>query len=463
MKMKTKKINYHIAYFLTMITLSSCIQSEDYDLPDVEVEEPNIIPNSDILAVKSAYDQSGEKIFTFDEDDTTIIDAYVTSSDEAANFYKTLIIQDKNENPSSGIEVLIDLRAYFTKFNFGRKIYIKMAGLSVTNDEGKYKIGYNSRNEVESIPESLIDYFIFRSAVTAEIIPKFINLTDFSNNLIGVYVQIKNVQFRNDEIGKTYAGEKYDEFDGERALIQCDNQLTTIISTSTFSDFKSNLLPTKRGDLSAVLTKDYSSEKFILVLNNISFVDFVEEDRCDPNFLYCEGISENNKKLVFFEDFENINKTGDLDELGWKNVNVNFGKEKYKKGTFDNNNYMRISGYNSEENPLEAWLVTPVINFDNYTNEILTFETKASYDQGTILTVWVSVDLTENIKEATWQQLDVKISVGPSGTYGTEYVSSGKINLGCLSGEVNIGFRYIGSDPGITTSYDIDNVKITAR
>lgn len=446
-----------------MITLSSCVHSEDYDLPDVEVEEPNILPNSDILAVKSAYDQSEQIIFTFDEDDTTIIDAYVTSSDEAANFYKTLIIQDKNENPSSGIEVLIDLRASFTKFNFGRKIYIKMAGLSITNDEGKYKIGYNSRNEVEGIPESLIDDFILRSTVTAEIIPKFINLTDFSNDLIGVYVQIKNVQFRNDEIGKTYAGEKYDEFDGERVIIQCDNQLTTILSTSTFSDFKSNLLPTKRGDLSAVLTKDYSSEKFILVLNNISFVDFVEEDRCDPNFLYCDGISENNMKIIFSEDFEDIDKTGDLEELGWKNVNVNFGVKKYKKGNFDNNNYMRISGFNSGENPLEAWLVTPVINFDNSTNEILTFETKASFDQGTILTVWVSNDLTENIKEATWQQLDVKISIGPSSTYGAEYVSSGKINLSCLSGDVYIGFRYIGSDPGITTSYDIDNVKITAR
>jgi len=448
---------------MVLIILSSCINSEDYDLPNVEVEEPNIIPNSDILALKSAYDQSGEKIFTFDKDDTTIIDAYVTSSDEASNFYKTLIIQDKNENPTSGIEVLIDLRAYFTKFNFGRKIYIKMAGLSITNDEGKYKIGYNSRNEVEGIPEPLIDDFIFRSATTAEIIPVFISLTDISNNLIGVYVQIKNVQFRNDEIGKTYSGEKYDEFDGERVLIQCDNQLTTILSTSTFSDFKSNLLPAKKGDLSAVLTKDYSSEKFILVLNDISFVDFVEKDRCDPKFLFCEGISDNNTKLIFSEDFENINKTGDLEELGWKNENVNFGKEKYKKGTFDNNNYMRISGYNSGENPLEAWLVTPVINFDNSINEILSFETKASYDQGTILTVWVSNDLSDNIKEAKWQQLDVKISVGPSGTYGTEYVSSGQINLSCLSGDVRIGFRYIGSDPGITTSYDIDNVKITAR
>lgn len=338
-----------------------------------------------------------------------------------------------------------------------------MAGLSVINDEGKYKIGYNSRNEVEGIPESLIDDFIFRSALTAEIIPKPIDLSDFSDNLIGIYVQINNVQFRNDEIGKTYASEKFDEFDGERVLIQCDNDLETILSTSTFSDFKSNLLPNKKGELSAVLTKDYSSKKFILVLNNISFVDFVKEDRCDPKFFYCEGNYENNTKLIFIEDFESINKTGDLEELGWKNENVNFGKVKYKKGTFNNNNYMKISAYNSEENPLEAWLVTPAISLDDSMDEILTFETKASYDNGTILTVWVATDLSENIKEANWQQLDIKISVGPSGTYGTEYFSSGEINLNCLGGNVYIGFRYIGSDPGITTTYEIDNVKITGK
>ena len=175
------------------------------------------------------------------------------------------MIQDKNENPTSGIEVLIDLRAYFTKFNFGRKVYLEMAGLSVTSEAGKYTIGYISRNELVGIPEYLIDDFIIRSEITDEIIPRPITLAEFSDELIGVFVKIENVQFRNNEIGKTYAGEEYDEFDGERIVLQCDNQLTTILSTSTYSDFKSNLLPIKKGILSVVLTKDYALEKFVLV------------------------------------------------------------------------------------------------------------------------------------------------------------------------------------------------------
>jgi hypothetical protein len=458
--MKAKKPHYFIGNLILISILFSCIHYDDFELAKPEINEPEIKPNTDIIAIKHAYDQSGKKIYTFDESDTSIIEVYVISSDEGGNFYKKMIVQDKNENPTSGIEVLIDLRAYFTKFNFGRKIYIKMAGLSVSNDEGKYIIGYSSRNDVEGIPEYLIDDFIVRSGITQDIIPKQITFGDFTNSIIGTYVQFKNVQFRNDEIGKTYAGETFDEFDGERVLVQCDNQLTTILSTSTYSDFKSNLLPDKKGTLNSVLTKDYSSEKFILVLNNISTVSFVDQDRCDPIFLYCEGNSNKGTKLIFYEDFENIKKTEDLEKLGWNNINANFGAEKYKKITFNGNNAIRISAYNSAENPLEVWLVSPVINLDNTIDEILTFETKASYDDGTILSTWISADFDGSIRDATWQQLDVNISIGPGTGYGTNFTNSGNISLSCLNGNIHFAFRYTGGDPGIGTTYEIDNIKI---
>ena len=461
--MKVKNLYYFIGNIILISTLFSCVPYDSFEVIKPEFDEPDISPNTDIIAVKHAYDQSGQKVYTFDESDASIIEVYVISSDEGGNFYKKMLVQDKNENPTSGIEVLIDLRAYYTRFNYGRKIYIKMAGLSISHDEGKYIIGYVSRNEVEGIPEYLIDDFIVRSGITMEIVPKQIKFGDFSNELIGMYVQLNDVQFRNDEIGKTYAGEVYDKFDGERVLVQCDNQIITILSTSTFSDFKSNLLPDKKGTLSAVFTKDYSSDKFILVLNNISFINFVEEDRCDPEFLFCDGNTDRGKELIFYEDFENISKTEDLEELGWRNINTNFGEEKYKKRAFGGNNTMRISAYNSEENPLEVWLITPHINLDNSVDEVLNFETKASFDEGTILSTWVSDDFEGNIAEATWQQLNVEISVGPGSGYGTDFTSSGNISLSCLNGNIHVAFKYTGGDPGIGTTYEIDNIIITGK
>ncbi len=442
--------------------LISCVQTDGFDLPKIEIIEPDITANTTINAIKKAYEQAGEKIFTFHANDTSIFEAFVISSDEAGNFYKLLIVQDKPENPTSGIEILIDLKAYYTKYNSGRKIYVKIAGMSITNENGKYKMGFLDRNEVSEIPESLIDDFIIRSSKTEKIIPNQLQFSDFSKENLNTYLQLKNVQFQHDEIGKTFAGEPYDKYTAERTLIQCDNQITTTLSTSTYTKFKSYLIPENKGSLNAVFTMDFYAEKFVLVLNNLSNVDFADDKRCDPSFLICDGNTDSDQ-ILFYEDFESIKKTEELEGLGWTNSNVNLGNVKFKKRTVNSNGVMRISAYNTQENTLEAWLVTPLIHLNNTSGATLTFQTNASYDNGTILTAWVSTDFNGDIKNATWQQLNVNISVGPTNTFTAEFTSSGKISLDCLTSDIYIGFKYLGGDPGISTTYDLDNVKIMVK
>lgn len=447
--------------YIIILVFISCVKTDDFDIPNIESEEPIITSNTTIKAVKNSFNQSNEKVYTFPANDDSIIEAYIISSDEAGNFYKNISIQDNYENPTTGIELLIDMKDYYTKFNFGTKVYIKMSGLSIDNNNGKYRIGYLSKNSIEEIPESLINDFIIRSTESSKIQPKQISIADFNNEIIGTYIQLQNIQFKNNEIGKTIAGESNDKFTSERVLIQCDNRLTTILSTSTYSSFKSNLLSDKKGSISGVLTKDYYNEKFILVINDPSTINFSESDRCDPDFLFCTGNLNNEKELIFFENFQEINKTNDLEDLGWTNENIYLGNEKFNKRSSQGNVSMQISAYNTGENPMEVWLITPPINLDNSSNEILSFETKATYDNGTILTAWVSSDFNDNITEATWQQLDAKVSVGPGNSYVNNYTLSGELSLDCLEGDVFIAIKYLGGDPGVSTTYDIDNIKIT--
>ena len=55
--MKTIK-NYGFLSLLTIaITISSCVQDGDFTVPNVSVEEPSIIANSSITAVKTALQQ----------------------------------------------------------------------------------------------------------------------------------------------------------------------------------------------------------------------------------------------------------------------------------------------------------------------------------------------------------------------------------------------------------------------
>ena len=197
-----------------------------------------------------------------------------------------------------------------------------------------------------------------------------------------------------------------------------------------------------------------------MLLNDPLGIKLINNERCDPIYLNCEGNLESDQNIIFYEDFDLMKNTKDLKEMGWLNYNVDFGNGKFKKRSKNGNVYMQISAYNSEEDFMEVWLITPKINLDQSTDEVLTFKTRSSFETGTILTVWVSNDFDENIQNATWKQLDVTISKGSKGSENTDFISSGKVSLDCLQGNIQIAFKYQGSDPNKTTTYDIDHVLV---
>ncbi len=456
-------INYKELYvILSLLILYGCADLNDFSIPKPQSIEPVIEVNTSIESIKKTADQSNDEVYTFSQHDNATIEGYVISSDEANNWYKKLIIQDLPENPTAGVEIWIDQKSYFEKYNLGRKVYLKMAGLSIQNTSGCYKIGMQREGSLSSIPESLLDDFIIRSTISTPIIPKEIKLENFKENHVNTFIHLKNVQFKYDELNKTLAGEPYDSFDAERVLWQCDNQLTTILKTSVYASFKTNLISENSGSIKAILSKDFYGEKFVLVINDPSEIDFTNTERCDPSFLSCEQQSFEGQRILFLEDFESITKTRELEDNGWMNTNINFGNERFSKGTSLGNTLVRISAFNSGENTVQSWLITPLINRGAFKNAYLEFDTKAYYDNGKLLTVWVAEDFKGDIKEANWQQLKAHIPVGPPHSYDSNWESSGKIGLACVGKEFVIGFRYQGGDPQLTTTYEIDNIRILA-
>ncbi len=447
--------------FLILINYS-CIHSDDFQTPVIEYPENDIIPNTSIQAIKKVYEQSGERIYTFNQEDPGIIEAYVISSDEGGNFYKMMIVQDTPSDPHDGIRILIDQKSYYNKYNFGRKIYIKTGGLSITAMNDNYTLGYLNRNELIEIPGSLLDDFIIRSSVTEKIIPKKLNFDEFTQNELNLLIKSENVQFKYNEMGKSFSGEPFDKYSAERQMIQCGNMNSIPLHTSTYAKFKLFPIPESKGDITAILTTSFADKKYVLVLNDTEELNFTDPDRCDPDFLNCNGKTDG-ENILFYEDFEQIKRTSDLLNLGWKNINRSNGTEKYKKRSVNGNAVMRISAYGTGEHPMEVWLVTPGIDLNNKIDPTLTFKTGASYDNGNFLTVWISDDFNGNIETSTWKQLKADISVGPGNDQYSELTLSGKISLNCYTDKVFIGFRYSGGDPGKTTTYDLDDVKILIK
>ncbi|UJH90002.1 DUF5689 domain-containing protein [Antarcticibacterium sp. 1MA-6-2] len=450
---------------LIIISLSSCVKTDDFQLPEMTTPPVPAVGNiTTIDAVKGHYNFNTNEIYTF-RDTNTYFEGFVISSDEGGNFYKKLILQDKPENPTSGIQVLIDDNSLFDTYNFGRKVYIKLDGLSLWYNNGVMQLGKQNRGDVVAISQALIDDHIIRTNDTATIVPLDLKITQFNEQFKNLYIRIDNVQFNRNLIKEndryTFAAENFDQYDGVRQVESCESGATTNLSTSTFSNFRSLLLPTSSGSVEGVLARDFYDDFYVVIITSPEALDFNDGARCDPQFLNCGSNSTPGIETVFEESFETITTQRMLETRGWMNINTSGGSEKFKPGTLQGNRHVRISAYNTQENPLEAWLITPPIDVNAISNRVLSFDLRASFDNATILRVLVTNEFTGNPLTTNWQLLEANIPVGPTNQNAVTFTRS-HIDISCLEGTIHVAFHYLGSASEKSTTYDIDNVRVTS-
>lgn len=145
---------------------------------------------------------------------------------------------------------------------------------------------------------------------------------------------------------------------------------------------------------------------------------------------------------------------------GWVNYNATATRLWHAR-TFDNNIYAEFSSfYSANGTNDEAWLITPAIDLTSTSGEMLSFTTKTRFSNGYPLTVLVSTDYdgtTSGISTATWTPITFT-----SPTVNDVFVSSGLIDISEYNSDnVRIAFKYTGSKSGVTTTLQLDNVKIT--
>jgi len=484
-KMKTLKINKIILLLIGFVVFNGCVQDDDFSTPNLSFEEPNIPENQirtigslagDLAQEQSANDdifepqpldysnESDTVPYVFSDTDFYVT-GYVASSDEGGNYFEELILQDKPENPTVGIKLLIDVNPLFTKYEVGRKIYVKISGLAVGISNGVLVLGSQAGSGVDKIPSQFENEFIDRSNEVATIVPLPLNISDFTEDKTNLMIALSDVQFNRNEVFDednnfdTYASSAQDQFDGERTLESCESGASVIFSTSTFADFKGLALPKGRGTVNAVLSRTFEGDNYIVAINTPEDIEFgPEEDRCDPDFFDCTGPSGGGAAF-FSENFEGF--AGYAAE-GWTNVNVSGGSTTWITGSFSGSTYAQISGFNSGDDEINVWLVTPPVDMDSTEGEELSFDIQSNFDNGTILTVLVSTDFTGDPTTATWSILDASIPSGPSGGFGS-FEGVGPINVSCIDGTVHYAFFYEGSDPSATTRYHVDNIEITGN
>lgn len=145
---------------------------------------------------------------------------------------------------------------------------------------------------------------------------------------------------------------------------------------------------------------------------------------------------------------------------GWVNYNATATRLWHAR-TFNSDIYAEFSSFFSAAGTNDvAWLITPAIDLSSSTGEVLSFTTKTRFSNGYPMTAFISTNYdgtTAGITTATWTPLTFTTP-----TADDVIVNSGNIDLSSYdSDNVRIAFKYTGSKSGVTTTCQLDNVKIT--
>lgn len=469
--MKTNKIFTFFTIIAMSFAVTSCVQDDDYSVPDSLGEEENALlqallgdPNFElktIAEVKALYlieDDPGDNSAVLIDTDH-YVKGYVSSSDQTGNYFKEFYIQDSPTNPTASLKIIIDQVDTYNQFNIGREVYVNLKDLYVGEERienGVITIGGDTETDdfgttVERLNENQARAKVLRSTTTEEIIPLVVS--QISDIHVGILVSIENVEFADNLAGLNYF-DPIETFDTQRRLQKCAGASYSIfnLETSSFANFKNDRLPTLNGTITAVVSKTFDGSGLILALNTTDDVNFTEQR--------CELIDISDYVTVFEEDWSN----GFAD---WFVINTE-GSRTWEADTQASGDIASGSAFNgSGADVMVSWLISSPFDFDAQDDEQMVFEVADAFsDAGDEpLSAYYSNDyvIGDDPEDATWIEFGADQIAGlpiNGGFFDNVCDATGLIDLSAVTGTAVFAFVYDSDNGSISSSRDICNVVI---
>ena len=437
-------------FFLSTITLSSCV-TDEVVAPKLACTQPDLRTNTTVSDVRAA---ANAIVTQYKYDD--IIEAYVVSSDESGNFFKSISFQTlaTATTPAIGFSVPVDATNLYIDYRPGNKVYIKLKDQYTDISFGGMRIGsifVNSYNDGGVGRLSQNDYKKVLNAsctnLKEEDLVRSLTMSELLNDSnINTLVELSDVQFSAAAVGRYYF-EETNNVGGATNWGLTDKLGNQVyFRTSSFSDFATKVVPGGSGKVRGILTK-YGSDYQLLPRSEKDVV--MTGTRAVP---------------FFSEDFEKVVDKSNLSLSGWANM-VQKGSLFWKGTVYSGNGYaeFNISGTKVVSNI--AWLISPKIDMDIHTKEVLTFRAAQHHldvdSPLNSLEVYVSTNFDElNFATATWIPLIVNLPKQATPWY--QFVGSGAVDLSSYKGKINIAFKYTGSgkDLALDGAFQVDDVQV---
>lgn len=255
------------------VMLASCVKNREFDTPKNECSNEDFTIIS-ILELKKFYT---DKTVQIQED--IAVQGYVISSDKEGNFFNIIYFQDAPANPTEGLQLELELRDSHLFFDVGQQITIKLKGLYLGQSNGDYKIGgvFTSFGNISvgRLPKNVVfDHVLVSCKANNGIQLTSIAISELNENMVNTLVRVNNVEFKLDELGKSYAVKEEETL---RTLVDCSDKELVLVN-SGYSDFQSKIVPDKMGDATGILT--FNKNEYQLIIRNENDLDFNEE-RCE--------------------------------------------------------------------------------------------------------------------------------------------------------------------------------------
>jgi hypothetical protein len=272
--MNSKKILKFVSYCLATSILSSCIKSKFDAPPDTSKVDPKLPVNMTLSQLSSSAMElmDGQSRLLGD----SIVYGIVVGDDHSGNIYKQIIIEDT----TGGIAVLIDKTTLYADYPTGRKVYIKLKGLRVSNYKGLPQLIYDYdsvEKRSNGIPSSLLVDYIVKASYPNVVKPKVLTMGEIFTNpsaYLNTLIKIENVQFDANSAGVVYSDAARST---NRYISDCPFNGRLSMYNSSFSDFRSALTPKGQGSITCILST-YNTPQ--LVLRDTTDVEMTQPRIC---------------------------------------------------------------------------------------------------------------------------------------------------------------------------------------
>ena len=445
--------------------LFGCANSDDYGTPDLSGMCTEIPVTKQVSDITSAATSTLQR---YTEDD--VIEAIVTSNDQAGNFYKS--ISFVNTANTIGFSIPVNAYNLGNEFRPGQKVYIHMKDRTFVKQYGSTVIGSYYNNATPDMLTddgvgrvSLVTYkdIIKRSCdpINEEAIVKHMTITEAKNDAnLNMLIELDAVQFSDASLGKKFYDTSLDSPGGSTNHSVTDiSGANVVLRGSQYANFANTLIPSGSGKIRGVMTKYQSTYQFM-----IRSIDDVMLDQ--PRFDAAPPIVGTPVTFgLYNQNFESF-------AVGNRNfpnaINDAFvGSRYWEVKTFSGNKYIEMTSFSGSGNPgvdAKTLFFIPV-NFTTANNFTFKKEfrfmagaalkvyyvTEANYTAGGTVNMANFVDITSGFNNLTYPA---------NGASQNSFTTAGTYAIpASLTGNGFFVLEYTGTS-SVTTTVQIDDIVV---